>query len=181
MLLAELPVGFKPLSQHFPQRNRIISGLALATVVVEAGLKSGSLITANFALEQNREVFAVPGFPLDPRCIGSNRLIKNGAYLLENVNDIISNVISKDKLSDSLKEREKYFNSLSLNMGNNNIQINDKDRKAVIELLSASEVTIDAIAQQSQLELPILYTIFLELELAGKIIRSAGNKISLIY
>ncbi len=90
-------------------------------------------------------------------------------------------MISKDKLSDSLKEREKYFNSLSLNMGNNNIQINDKDRKAVIELLSASEVTIDAIAQQSQLELPILYTIFLELELAGKIIRSAGNKISLIY
>ena len=181
MLLAELSVGSKPLSQHFPQRNRIISGLALATVVVEAGLKSGSLITANFALEQNREVFAVPGFPIDPRCIGSNRLIKNGAYLLESVDDIISNVVSKDKLRESLEEEMSYFNNLGLYMGNNNIQITDKDRKAVIELLSASEVTIDAIARQLQLELPILYTIFLELELAGKIVRSAGNKISLIY
>ena len=181
LLLAELPVGSKPLSQHFPQRNRIISGLSLATVVVEAGLKSGSLITANFALEQNREVFAAPGFPLDPRCVGSNRLIKNGAYLLENVDDIISNVVSRDTLRESLKEGEKYFNSLNLTMGNNDIQITDKERKAVIELLSASEVTIDVIANQLQLELPILYTIFLELELAGKISRSAGNKISLIY
>lgn len=181
LLLAELPVGFKPLSQHFPQRNRIISGLALATIVIEAGLKSGSLITANFALEQNREVFAAPGFPLDPRCIGSNRLIKNGAYLLENADDIILNVLSNDRLKESLKEGEKYFNSLNLNMGNNNIQITDKDRKLVIELLSASDTTIDLIAKESKLDLPILYTIFLELELAGKIIRSAGNKISLIY
>lgn len=76
LILAELPIGSKPLSQHFPQRNRIISGLALATIVIEAGIKSGSLITANFALEQNRDVFAVPGFPLDPICIGSNQLIK---------------------------------------------------------------------------------------------------------
>jgi DNA processing protein len=181
LLLAELPVGSKPLSQHFPQRNRIISGLALATIVIEAGLKSGSLITANFALEQNREVFAAPGFPLDPRCIGSNRLIKNGAYLLENADDIILNVLSKDRLKESLKEGDKYFNSLNLNMGNNNIQITDKERKLVIELLSASDTTIDLIAKESKLDLPILYTIFLELELAGKIIRSAGNKISLIY
>ena len=101
--------------------------------------------------------------------------------MLESVDDIISNVVSKDKLRESLEEEMSYFNNLGLYIGNNNIQITDKDRKAVIELISASEVTIDAIARQLQLELPILYTIFLELELACKIVRSAGDKISLIY
>ena len=119
MLLAELPIGSKPLSQHFPQRNRIISGLALATIVIEAGMKSGSLITANFALEQNRDVFAVPGFPLDPRCMGSNQLIKNGAYLLESVEDILINVVSKEKFQKELEEKASYFNNMSLYMGNN--------------------------------------------------------------
>ena len=182
LLLAELPIGSKPLSQHFPQRNRIISGLALATIVIEAGTKSGSLITANFALEQNRDVFAVPGFPLDPRCMGSNQLIKNGAYLFESVEDILINVMSKDKFQKELEEKASYFNNVSLYMGNNsNIHVTDRNRAAVVEVLSASEVTFEAVAQQLQLELPILYTIFLELELAGKITRSAGNKISLIY
>jgi len=182
LILAELPIGSKPLSQHFPQRNRIISGLALATIVIEAGIKSGSLITANFALEQNRDVFAVPGFPLDPRCMGSNQLIKNGAYLLESVEDILINVVSKEKFPKELEEKASYFNNMSLYMGNNsNLQVTDKNRAAVIQLLSASEVTFEVVAQQSQLELPILYTVFLELELAGKITRSAGNKISLIY
>ena len=182
LLLAELPIGFKPLSQHFPQRNRIISGLALATVVIEAGMKSGSLITANLAVEQNRDVFAVPGFPLDPRCMGSNQLIKNGAYLLESVEDILINVVPKEKFPKELEEKANYFNNMSLYMGNNsNLQVTDKNRAAVIQLLSASEVTFEVVAQQLQLELPILYTVFLELELAGKITRSAGNKISLIY
>ena len=182
LLLAELPIGCKPLSQHFPQRNRIISGLALATVVIEAGMKSGSLITANLAVEQNRDVFAVPGFPLDPRCMGSNQLIKNGAYLLESVEDILINVVSKEKFQKELEEKASYFNNMSLYMGNNsNLQVTDKNRAAVMQLLSASEVTFEVVAQQLQLELPILYTVFLELELAGKITRSAGNKISLIY
>lgn len=182
LILAELPIGSKPLSQHFPQRNRIISGLALATIVIEAGIKSGSLITANFALEQNRDVFAVPGFPLDPRCIGSNKLIKNGAYLLESVDDIVTNVVSKDKFQKELEEKASCFNNIGLYMGNKgNIQVTDRNRTAVVELLSASEVTFEVVAEQLQLELPILYTIFLELELAGKITRTAGNKISLIY
>ncbi|WP_331270839.1 DNA-processing protein DprA [Rickettsia parkeri] len=85
-------MGFTPLGKHFPQRNRIISGLALGVVVVEASLKSGSLITAKFALEQNREIFAVPGFPLDPKCQGTNKLIREGAYLVESVDDIVANL-----------------------------------------------------------------------------------------
>ncbi|MFV0250967.1 MAG: DNA-processing protein DprA [Rickettsia aeschlimannii] len=82
LILAELPIGSTQLGKHFPQRNRIISGLALGVVVVEASLKSGSLITAKFALEQNRGIFAVPSFPLDPRCQGTNKLIRDGAYLV---------------------------------------------------------------------------------------------------
>lgn len=181
LLIAELPIGSKPLSQNFPQRNRIISGVALATVVIEAGLKSGSLITANFALEHNREVFAVPGFPLDPRCIGSNQLIKNGAFLLESVDDIITNVLSKEKLAKSLEEFSSLVNNFSFFMVHANIEVPDKYRSAVLGLLSASPVTFEVIAKELELELPVIYTICLELELAGKISRSAGNKVSLVY
>ncbi|XVN43639.1 MAG: DNA-processing protein DprA [Candidatus Rickettsia vulgarisii] len=94
LIIAELPIGSKPLAQHFPQRNRLISGLSLGTLVIEASLKSGSLITARFALEQNRKVFAVPGFPLDPRCQGTNKLIKEGAHIVESVQDIVTNLPS---------------------------------------------------------------------------------------
>ncbi len=91
LIIAELAIGSKPLGQHFPQRNRLISGISLGTVVIEASLKSGSLITARFALEQNREVFAVPGFPLDTRCQGTNKLIKEGTYMVESTQDIVTN------------------------------------------------------------------------------------------
>jgi DNA processing protein len=181
LLLAELPIGSKPLSQHFPQRNRIISGLALATAVIEAGLKSGSLITANFALEQNREVFATPGFPADPRCIGSNQLIKNGAFLLESAEDIYANVLTKDSLRKSFEETAKLNNNFNLPVGNNNIEVTNKMRKSVLELLSATPIPFEIIAKELELELPMLYIICLELELAGKITRSAGNKIALAF
>lgn len=181
LLLAELPVGSKPLAQHFPQRNRIISGLALALVVVEAGLKSGSLITANYALEQNREIFAVPGFPLDPRCMGTNKLIKNGAYLLESSEDIISTMVTFEKFKNSFEEPENLSNNFMLPIGNSNFEIKESDRKKVILLLSSTPVTIELLSSETDLSLPIIYTICLELELAGKIARHVGNKISLIY
>ncbi len=181
LLLAELPIGSKPLSQHFPQRNRIISGLALATLVIEAGLKSGSLITANFALEQNRDVFAVPGFPLDPRCAGSNKLIKDGAYLLESSEDVISNTTSYKKLKKSLEESQNYSNNFKLPVESDNLEIKDRDREMVIALLSSTPVTYEVLADETKFSLPVIYTICLELELAGKIVRHSGNKISLIY
>ena len=181
LLLAELPIGSKPLSQHFPQRNRIISGLALAAVIVEASLKSGSLITANYALEQNREIFAVPGFPLDPRCMGTNRLIKDGAYLLESSADIISNMATYQKLKKSLEETQNSSNNFKLPIGDDNLAIRESDRQVVVKLLSSSPVTFELLSQETKLSLPVIYTICLELELAGRVARHVGNKISLIY
>src|SRR5205823_11404740 len=89
-VIAELPCGTEPLARHFPRRNRLISGLSLGVVVVEAAAKSGSLITARFALEQGREVFAVPGSPLDPRSRGANDLLRSGATLTETAADVLA-------------------------------------------------------------------------------------------
>src|SRR5205814_1260625 len=89
-VVAELPLGTEPQARHFPRRNRIISGMARGVVVVEAAAKSGSLITARFALEQGREVFAVPGSPLDPRARGANDLLRNGATLTETAADVVA-------------------------------------------------------------------------------------------
>jgi DNA processing protein len=181
LIIAELPIESKPLSQHFPQRNRIISGLSLATIVVEAGLKSGSLITANFALEQNREVFAVPGFPMDPRYMGSNKLIKDGAYLLESSKDVTDNINSVRKDKKSFEDSEKNSNAFKAYSNKEITDIKDSDRQIVINLLSSYPVTYESIAEETGFDLPVVYTICLELELAGRIIRHSGNKISLIY
>ncbi|WP_375330090.1 DNA-processing protein DprA [Candidatus Tisiphia endosymbiont of Nemotelus uliginosus] len=183
LIIAELPVGSKPLGQHFPQRNRLISGISLGTVVIEASLKSGSLITARFALEQNREVFAVPGFPLDPRCQGTNKLIKEGAHMVESTEDIETNLPpfskiiskSKDVANDSIENNQ--FRTLDIKY--DNVITNDM-RMRVKELLSSTPIDFDCL-HQTQLPLPAIYMIILELELAGKITRYPGNKISLIY
>ncbi len=177
LLIAELPIGTSPLARHFPQRNRIISGIALATIVIEAGLKSGSLITANFALEQNRDVFACPGFPLDPRCMGSNKLIKEGAYLLESAEDVINNLSTHTKIKKSLAENS---NDSNFKMPES-FDIKELERSQVLDVLSSSPVSYEALSSETGLQMPIVYTICLELELAGRIARHIGNKISLIY
>ncbi|WP_342267651.1 DNA-processing protein DprA [Candidatus Tisiphia endosymbiont of Empis tessellata] len=183
LIIAELPIGSKPLGQHFPQRNRLISGISLGTVVIEASLKSGSLITARFALEQNREVFAVPGFPLDPRCHGTNKLIKEGAYMVESTQDIVTNlphfskVVSKSKDVANDSAENNQFKALDIKYAN---PITNDMRMKVKELLSSTPIDFDCL-HQTQLALQVIYMIILELELAGKITRYPGNKISLIY
>lgn len=185
LIIAELPVGSIPLGKHFPQRNRIISGLALATVVIEASLKSGSLITARFALEQNREIFAVRGFPLDPRFQGTNKLIRQGAHLVESVNDIVANLPQYEEFMKKDESLFKDFAELDANFKPlNTMQVkepSEKERAAVIELLSAMPIDFDYLQKMTELPLPIIYTIILELELAGKAMRHPSNKISLIY
>ncbi len=181
LILAELPIGSTPLGKHFPQRNRIISGLALGVVIVEASLKSGSLITAKFALEQNREIFAVPGFPLDPRCQGTNKLIREGAYLVESVDDIVANL---PQYEEFMKKDDGLFKDF-VELGTVNTRYvkepSQKERTAILELLSAVPIDFEYLQKETELPLPIIYTVILELELAGKAIRHAGNKISLVY
>lgn len=185
LIIAELPVGSTPLGKHFPQRNRIIAGLALATVVVEAGLKSGSLITARFALEQNKEIFAVPGFPLDPRCQGTNKLIREGAHLVESVNDIVANLPQYEEFIKKDESLFKDFAELDANFKTlNTMHVKEpskKERTAIIGLLSAVPIDFNYLQKTTELPLPIIYTIILELELAGKVMRHPGNKISLVY
>ena len=88
-LVTEMPPGFKPRGQDFPRRNRIISGISLGVIIVEAAARSGTLVTARYASEQGRDVFAVPGHPLDPRAEGTNKLIKNGATLVTDADDVM--------------------------------------------------------------------------------------------
>ena len=176
-IIAELPIGSSPSSQHFPQRNRIIAGLCLATLVIEASLGSGSLITANLALEQGREVFAVPGFPADPRYKGNNKLLKQGATMLESSADVLSQLpnfkipISDNNLQD---------NAESPFIGKRNISsISDTHRTEVLSLLSNTPVNIELISSHLQIPINVVLCIIIELELASKILRHPGNKISI--
>lgn len=112
LILSEFPTGTKPIQRNFPKRNRIISGLSLGVVITEAALQSGSLITANFSLEQGREVFAVPGFPLDYQARGTNQLLKNSsAHLVENAEDILEILKSNPYLCDVIQEMHDVFAS----------------------------------------------------------------------
>lgn len=181
LIIAELPIGSKPLGQHFPQRNRLISGLSLATIVIEASLKSGSLITAKFALEQNREIFAVPGFPLDPRCQGTNQLIKDGAMLITSAQDIMENLPYYNFLKKSLEDSSSHGNNFKILESKYLNQITDKMRRQVTTLLSSVPVSIESLITETDLPLQVVHIIVLELELAGNITRYPGNKISLTY
>lgn len=180
LIIAEQPFGARPMSSYFPMRNRIISGISICVCVIEAGIKSGSLITANFALEHNRDVFAMPGFPLDPRSEGSNKLLKDGAYILESVNDIINNVSSYKEHYKTLEESAGNDNSL-IQRDRGAIEVSNSDRKAVIDILSSTPVTIDMIASETELPFSIIHMVCLELELAGRVMRYPGNKILLVY
>lgn len=180
LIVAELPLGTVPKSQNFPQRNRIISGLSSVTAVIEASLRSGSLITARNALEQNRDLFVVPGFPLDPHYQGNNWLIKQGANLLENADDIIEALTSKKifKTSPSL-----------FNEGSKNFQYNDdfsekeltQTKAEIINLLSITPSLIDDLLNEISSTPSVVITALIDLELEGKIIRHFGNQVSLKY
>ena len=180
LIISEMPFGTSPKSQNFPQRNRIISGMCSTTVVVEASPKSGSLITARFALEQNREIFAVPGFPLEPRSQGTNQLIKEGANIVTSIQDILD-IIAKTQ------NKEFAINKFSdsadnLDYSNNSISEEEiiKTKKYLLHSLSFNPTSIEDIVSISKISFRLLLTAIVELEINRKIIRYPGNKISLI-
>ncbi|NNE84427.1 MAG: DNA-protecting protein DprA [Alphaproteobacteria bacterium] len=176
-IVSELPPGRRPQAAHFPRRNRIISGLSLGVVVVEAATRSGSLITARMALEQGREVFAVPGSPLDPRSRGANRLIRDGAILTESVADIRSGLAP---MLAAPPRPETPAPTLFEGLADSEGDGLDSARNAVAACLSPTPVTVDEIVRQCQVTAPVVHTVLLEMELAGLIERQSGNRIAAI-
>jgi DNA processing protein len=172
LLIAEMPPGTEPRARHFPYRNRIIAGLALGTVVVEAAPKSGSLITARLAAEAGREVMAIPGSPIDPRARGCNQLIREGATLVQDANEIAEIV----RPFDARMVRQAVSTSYSAAP---HIDAGDNERAAIINLLGLTEVSVDELVRQSGMPTPLVQTVLLELELAGRLERGAGAKVKL--
>lgn len=171
-IISESAFGTQPQSQLFPKRNRIIAGMSSAIVVAEAALKSGSLITARAALEYGRDVFAIPGFPEDPRCKGSNLLIKNGANLLESADDIIES-IRPFEVYENRNEQSLYQLEL---MSEDEL---DVIRKKLAQLLSYDPVLIDDLVKSCNNNAQGVLIALIELELAGKIVRLNGQRVSL--
>ena len=193
-ILAELRLGTEPQARHFPRRNRIISGLALGIVVVEAAAKSGSLITARFALEQGREVFAVPGSPLDPRSRGANDLLRSGATLTETAADILAQLGPLLQGRPPIREFTPAQPRLALSqavppraglpampaMSAPPAPVSeDAALDLIIEKLSPTPVAVDELVRQCQLSAAAVATLLLELELAGRVERHPGNLVSL--
>jgi DNA processing protein len=172
--LSEMPVGYDPRGADFPRRNRIIAGLALGTVVVEAAERSGSLYTARRALEQNREVFAVPGSPLDPRAAGCNNLLKQGARLATGAADILEAVLPL-----LAREPEQRGTLSAPSPAGPPPEPGESDRSRVLEALGPTPVEVDEIIRFTGLSARTVHVILLELDLAGRIERHPGQRVSL--
>ena len=170
VLISEMPHGTVPKAESFPRRNRIIAGLARATVIVEAAMRSGSLTTARFANEAGREVFAVPGSPLDPRCEGTNGLIKDGAHLLQRATDVLE-VLQMQMFAPAMRIEEPIAGAMG--------EPSDDLRHKVLNLLSHTPVSLDDVARDADTAPALVQALMIELELAGHILRQAGGMLVL--
>jgi DNA processing protein len=198
-LMSELPLGTPPIPENFPTRNRLISGLCLGVVVVEAAERSGSLITARMALEQNRQVFAVPGSPLTGKTRGSNRLLKEGARLVECVEDVIEELIPQFVVRAPLpiKEQAASFTSsdappvriqqaaakLPITRRGRDLDLKEAeepDVKMILQCLKdAGKLHVDSIIEGSKLSAATVLKLLLELELRGSVTQHPGKLFSL--
>jgi DNA processing protein len=174
-IVSEMPFGERPQARHFPRRNRLISGLARGVVVVEAAEGSGSLITARFALEQNREIFAVPGSPLDPRAKGTNRLIRDGAALTETADDVVA--VLRPILGHDFREPGHDPESAPID-GRTLEAEADRIRSVIEEAIGPAPVDVDELIRLCGAPAAPVLTVLLELELAGRLSRHSGNRVS---
>jgi len=174
LLVSEMPLGWEPRARDFPRRNRLISGLAAGVVIVEAAKRSGSLITARLALEQGREVFAVPGSPLDPRAEGSNSLLKQGAALVTEAADVIGVLrrILGQPVEPAIEEPEQAEPG--------GLEPGADERARIVELLGPTPVLIDDLVRLSGSRPAVVRLVLLELELAGRLERHGGALVSLL-
>jgi DNA processing protein len=198
--ISEMPFGWEPRGRDFPRRNRIVSGLSYGVVVVEAARRSGSLITARFALEQGREVFAVPGSPLDPRAEGTNDLIREGATLcagVGHVTAVLEPLVAAGPRLDGIEEPQPLVDAVelwdeldlpeiarapvgSVRPDAGFVEEPGGAGPGVIELLGPSPVAIDDLVRQSGLPIRTVQMTLLELEIAGRLERHGGNAVSLL-
>lgn len=177
LLLSERAPGFSPRGKDFPQCNRLISGIALGVVVIEAAERSGSLITARLAGEQGREVFAVPGSPLDPRAAGTNNLLKQGATLVTDVSDILDTLAPI--LGRPTPPRSELASSDETLTPAPLPDIGQTERDRVIEALGPSPVDIDELIRATGLAARKVHIVLLELDLAGRLQRHGQQLVSL--
>ena len=206
-VIAEAPLGTAPQARHFPRRNRIIAGLSLGVVVVEAALRSGSLITARMAQDAHREIFAMPGSPLDPRARGSNDLIRQGAHLTETLADVLANLpdhpdrqgLGRDPLfarnrvlpdpvmpdrvlpdRGGLSETPAAPFAASATASPDNPYDQARARAQILELLGPAPSSVDDLIRRCQFSAASVMAVLLELELAGRAETLSGNRVALL-
>lgn len=173
LLISEFPFGTPPTAHHFPRRNRIIAGLSTGVLIVEARPQSGSMITANYANEFGRDVFAVPGFPYDPRSEGPNKLIMDGAFLVRNSEDILSH------LSIQLNRAQAFDPKDYFPKPGPEVRGIAEMKSKILALISTTPIDVDLLIQHTGLTPAYVWDVLLDLELSGKLNRHSGNKVSL--
>lgn len=178
-VVSEAPLGTAPLARHFPRRNRIVAGLALGVVVVEAAPRSGSLITARLALEAGRELFAVPGSPLDPRCRGSNDLIRQGAHITESAEDVLAHLPEAPREAPLIEPRLDWGEPAHPPPPPPEPPCAPQDTSQVIELLGTAPMPVDEVVRRCHLSPSVVQAILLDLELAGRVEMLPGNRVAL--
>lgn len=174
-IVSESPIGYRATARDFPRRNRIISGLCRGVVVIEAAERSGTLITARYALEQNREVMAAPGSPLDPRTKGCNRLIRDGAHLIESADDVMAVLETLRPLD--LREPGSNFDAAPFDASRAAADVT-KAKSQIQSLLSPTPTPRDDIIRASNLPFPIVSAALLEMELSGDVHVEPDGRVS---